>query len=188
LKSARRKVPQKIYRPAHSGRSKRAGGALSRMGGVRVKRCGKSAPPPQQCGGQGKPHTEQDQIGRDPAHSGRSVIRLRLPREWAGTCRLGASPPPGRSLEPRSNAWPRGMTVLLERSGRQNSAYRSGCHIEFEVPRLRSGFRLRSPAALTSANRLNLQARLPTVPAVSIMNGWSYAQSLKPPIQKFHKG
>ena len=44
------------------------------------------------------------------------------------TCRLGASQPPGRSLEPRSNAWPRGMTVLREQSSRQNSAYRSGCH------------------------------------------------------------
>src|SRR5271169_2614967 len=41
-------------------------------------------------------------------------------------CRLGAPQPPGRSLEPRSNAWPRGMTVLPQ--GRQNSAYRSGCH------------------------------------------------------------
>src|SRR5580704_17658075 len=50
-----------------------------------------------------------------------------------GTCRLGASQPPGRSLEPRSNAWPRGMTVLREQSGRQNSAYRSGCH---KVPRI----------------------------------------------------
>src|SRR5271156_3921841 len=35
--------------------------------------------------------------------------------------------PPGRSLEPRSNARPRGMTVLREQSPRQNSAYRSGC-------------------------------------------------------------
>jgi hypothetical protein len=34
---------------------------------VRVKRCGKSAPPLQQWGGQGKPHTEQDQIGRKGA-------------------------------------------------------------------------------------------------------------------------
>src|SRR6476660_108083 len=32
---------------------------------VRVKRCGKSAPPGQQCTGQGKPHTEQDQIGEE---------------------------------------------------------------------------------------------------------------------------
>jgi hypothetical protein len=51
-RAIRRKVPQKTYRP---------GGNVE----VRVKRCGKSAPPPQQCGGQGKPHTEQDQIGRD---------------------------------------------------------------------------------------------------------------------------
>ena len=43
-------------------------------------------------------------------------------------CRLGAPQPPGRSLEPRSNARPRGMTVPLEQSGGQNSAYRSGCH------------------------------------------------------------
>src|SRR5580692_587139 len=35
--------------------------------------------------------------------------------------------PSGRSLEPRSDAWPRGMTVPLEQSGGQNSAYRSGC-------------------------------------------------------------
>src|SRR6478672_8469209 len=51
--SIRRKVPQKTYRPGGNA-------------GVRVKRCGKSAPPSQQCGGQGKPHTEQDQIGREP--------------------------------------------------------------------------------------------------------------------------
>ena len=34
----------------------------------------------------------------------------------------------GRSLEPRSDVRPRGMTVLLASAGRQNSAYRSGCH------------------------------------------------------------
>src|ERR1051326_3271466 len=45
-----RKVPQKTYR-------------LGGNAGVRVKRCGKSAPPRQECRGQGKPHTEQDQIG-----------------------------------------------------------------------------------------------------------------------------
>jgi hypothetical protein len=33
--------------------------------GVRVKRCGKSAPPRQRWRGQGKPHTVQDQIGRE---------------------------------------------------------------------------------------------------------------------------
>src|SRR5208337_1192373 len=36
--------------------------------------------------------------------------------------------PSGRSLEPRSNARPRGMAVPPEQSGGQNSAYRSGCH------------------------------------------------------------
>ena len=36
--------------------------------------------------------------------------------------------PSGRSLEPRSNAWPRRMGVPPEQSGGQNSAYRSGCH------------------------------------------------------------
>src|ERR1700726_2372210 len=36
--------------------------------------------------------------------------------------------PPGRSLEPGSDAGPRGMAVPPERSGGQHSAYRSGCH------------------------------------------------------------
>jgi hypothetical protein len=36
--------------------------------------------------------------------------------------------PSGRSLEPRSDARPRGMTVQQEQSRGQNSAYRSGCH------------------------------------------------------------
>ena len=36
-----------------------------RFVGVRVKRCGKSAPPGQRCTGHGKPHTEQDQIGEE---------------------------------------------------------------------------------------------------------------------------
>ena len=68
------------------------------LGGVRVKRCGKSAPRRQRWRWQGKPHTEQDQIGED------------VP---AGTaCRLGAPQLPGRSLEPRSNARPRGMIAL----------------------------------------------------------------------------
>src|SRR5712691_3342721 len=42
--------------------------------------------------------------------------------------------PSGRSLEPRSDAWPRGMTVPPEQSGGQNSAYRSGCHILLVFP------------------------------------------------------
>ena len=133
---------------------------ISGTGGVRVKRCGKSAPPREQSRGQGKPHTEQDQIGRNPAvglsacHPERSVLcgakDLGVPRDrprcsrrmtcasgthrlngalkpTAGACRLGAPQPPGRSLEPRSNARPRGMTVPSQ--GGQNSAYRSGCHL-----------------------------------------------------------
>jgi len=84
-----------------------------------VKRCGKSAPRRQQWRWQGKPHTEQDQIGEE-----RLEIRFPLWRElefWR-TCRLGASQLPGMSLEPLSNARPRGMTVLQEQSRRQNSA------------------------------------------------------------------
>ena len=74
-----------------------------------MKRCGKSAPRRQQWRWQGKPHTEQDQIGEE---------RLQIwfpPRrelELGRTCRLGASQLPGRSLEPLSNARPRGMTVV----------------------------------------------------------------------------
>src|SRR5882672_10315116 len=37
--------------------------------------------------------------------------------------------PPGRSLEPRSDARPRGMAVPQEQSRGQNSAYRSGCQV-----------------------------------------------------------
>src|SRR5438445_1436666 len=47
-----RKVPQRIYRPR-------------RKPEVRVKRCGKSAPLAQQCTRHGKPHAEQDQIGKE---------------------------------------------------------------------------------------------------------------------------
>src|SRR5579864_800873 len=91
-----------------------------------------------------------------------------------GACRLGALAPPGRSLEPRSNAWPRGMAVLRyvgwsQLSGsrlsfpcRQNSAYRSGCHAIFLgsfdfAQDFGSGLPLRS----CPANRRNLQVRLP---------------------------
>jgi hypothetical protein len=88
--------------------------------GVRVKRCGKSAPPRQQCSGQGKPHTEQDQIGREPELDSYESGCRHVPARCVQ--------PSGRSLEPRSNARPRGMTVPPEQSGGQNSAYRSGCH------------------------------------------------------------
>src|SRR5208337_902105 len=46
--------------------------------------------------------------GRTPhgARPNREEVRFR-----PDACRLGAPQPPGRSLEPRSNAWPRGMIV-----------------------------------------------------------------------------
>ena len=83
-----RKVPQKTYR--------RAGNCQ-----VRVKRCGKSAPRPQQCGWQGKPHVEQDQIG-----------------EQERPAPLGL---PGRSLEPGRDPRPRRMAATsLARAGYRN--------------------------------------------------------------------
>jgi len=93
-----RKVPQKTYR-------------LWFRPGVRVKRCGKSAPPGQQCTGQGKPHTEQDQIGKKWSSNASCVS--------ARGAKLS-----GRSLEPFSNERPRGMTVSGGNAV-QNSAYRS---------------------------------------------------------------
>jgi len=63
------------------------------LGGIRVKRCGKSAPPAQQCAGQGKPHTEQDQIGKEPGGPGASGESwlARAGREGeAGASRCGA--------------------------------------------------------------------------------------------------
>jgi len=44
FKPGRRKVPQRIYRP---GVAVRLGQQAQSDAGVRVKRCGKSAPPPQ---------------------------------------------------------------------------------------------------------------------------------------------
>src|SRR6202051_4011701 len=93
---------------------------------VRVKKCGKSGPPQQQCSGQGKPHTEQDQIGRKPE----SILTNQF---WHVPARCVK--PSGRSLEPRSDARPRGMAVAREQSRGQNSAYRSGCHKTFPFAR-----------------------------------------------------
>ena len=54
----------------------------------------------------------------------------------AGRVLARRAKPPGRSLEPGSNARPRGMAVLPEQSGRQNSAYRSSCQQIIVVPAL----------------------------------------------------
>src|SRR4051794_41798331 len=72
--------------------------------GVRVKRCGKSAPRSEQSDWQGKPHAKQDQIGEE---------------EWPAPFKL-----PGRVLEPFSNGRPRGMVAARFR-GTQKPAYRS---------------------------------------------------------------
>ena len=79
---------------------------------VRAKRCGKSAPRPQQWGWQGKPHPEQGRIGADGAAP-----------QGAGA---GAFPPfrPGWPREARSNAGSRGMAVHAPQGARQNPAYR----------------------------------------------------------------
>ena len=63
----------------------------ARCGEVRVKRCGKSAPPAQSCAGHGKPHTEQDQIGRDfrkEARAGSARHNLRVGR-WSRAAMSG---------------------------------------------------------------------------------------------------
>src|ERR1700689_5563916 len=63
---------------------------------VRVKWCGKSAPRGRQRQRHGKPHLEQDQIGK------RAVL-------VAATC--GPHGLPGKSLELRGDAHPRGMAA-----------------------------------------------------------------------------
>jgi len=79
---------------------------------ARAKRCGKSAPRPQQWGRHGKPHPEQGRIGADGAAP-----------QGAGA---GAFPPfrPGWPREARSNAGSRGMAVHAPQGARQNQAYR----------------------------------------------------------------
>ena len=97
---------------------------------VRAKRCGKSAPRPQQWGRQGKPHPEQGRIGADGAAP-----------QGAGA---GAFPPfrPGWPREARSNAGSRGMAVHAPQGARQNPAYRPSdatfqpkTHLEASAPR-----------------------------------------------------
>jgi len=78
------------------------------------------------------PRAWQTPHGARPNREGIPPIRARAPfvrmlfPEWAGRVPARRAQPPGRSLELRSNAQPRGMTVLPD-LGRQNSAYRSGC-------------------------------------------------------------
>ena len=74
--------------------------------GVRVKRCGKSAPRSEQSGWQGKPHAKQDQIGEE---------------EWPAPFKL-----PGRSLEPVSNDRPRRMVATRFGGNRNRLIDRAG--------------------------------------------------------------
>ena len=76
---------------------------------VRGNRCGKSAPLQPLGWGQGKPHTEQDQIGREAGakEPGSAAHRPDAARRFEQVPK-----PPGRSLmSVRSNAAPRGMTA-----------------------------------------------------------------------------
>src|SRR5581483_1170860 len=57
--------------------------------------------------------------------------REEVPPETVGHVPARCVKPPGRSLEPGSDARPRGMAVLRQHCRGQNSAYRSGCHKPF---------------------------------------------------------
>jgi len=63
-----------------------------------VKRCGKSAPRFWRQKWQAKPRTEQGQIGR----------------QWHRARRTARPKPPGRSLDPASNAGARGMVISAD--------------------------------------------------------------------------
>src|SRR5262245_7487133 len=71
--------------------------------GVRVKRCGKSAPRPGRPGRHGKPHLEQEPIGerlREEARTARPTLPGRsLTRHWATRALDECSPPPKGGTE-----------------------------------------------------------------------------------------
>ena len=99
---------------------------------VRVKRCGKSAPPLRQRRGQGKPHREQDRIGVAGGHGTRNcdVRRKGVPAPSPGLVARGA-----RQRASQRNGRPRPR----ERPG-QNPAYRpSGLHFPSPPPSWRWG-------------------------------------------------
>jgi hypothetical protein len=110
VKAHGRPVPQKTYRHC-VGQPFGAQNCSKRLlhAMVRVKRCGKSAPRWQRCRWQGKPHTEQDQIGREAGAKNQAPAAHRPD----AARRFKQLPePPGRSLmSVRGNAAPRGMTA-----------------------------------------------------------------------------
>src|SRR6202795_2998367 len=99
------------------------------------------------------------------ARPNREGVQFRL-----GACRLGAPQPPGRSLEPRSNAWPRGMTVPPQ--GGQNSAYRSGCHNLFTVISLLTTSSVSVHNSVHFSLENTLMARVNILQRVRTETGW----------------
>ena len=101
-------VPQRTNRPAKP----------SRRSGVRVKRCGKSAPRLRQRRRHGKPHREQNRIGT-------ATRAVRASENTAGQCQARR---PGRLLEAMCKHCPRGMAVTYRPAqaggALQNPAYR----------------------------------------------------------------
>jgi hypothetical protein len=83
----------RVYGKCHRKHTAAVPWGLSLRAEVRVKRCGKSAPRGWQQPWQGKPHSEQDQIG------GRAAARRPHASAW----------PPGRSQERLGDESPRGM-------------------------------------------------------------------------------
>ena len=81
--------------------------------GVRVKRCGKSAPRLEQSRRQGKPHAEQDQIGDQRWPAAPTAVGLPFGVEPAAEV-------PGRSLESGSDARPRRMAAARAQPGYRN--------------------------------------------------------------------
>ena len=78
-----------------------------------MKRCGKSAPPAWRHDGQGKPHTEQDQIGERP--------RLARPKL------------PGRLLDPAGNRGARGMIATHGNVGTGSGLQTHSCGARFFI-------------------------------------------------------
>ena len=148
-----------------------------------MKRCGKSAPLGQQCTRHGKPHTEQDQIGKEFRIA---ISRMRLCSRRQGersfdsseslrisAAGLNARRTPqlsGRSLEPFSDGRPRGMTVSGGNAV-QNSAYRSGI---FYGPWIRKdsrafNFAARDPSTRCARSGFRLQAHACKAPQLAAL-------------------
>ena len=65
------------------------------------------------------------------------------------------------------------MTVLSEKSGRQNSAYRSGCHIGFVFNKLLTRLRLSVHNSVHFSEERDTVARVNIVRSVKTPKGWA---------------